>query len=230
MKPLAHVNRKSSKMIEREARVAPCAPKHSERARIPNRTAGWQFLLDGERADVPAAKEHINNERQEDKYQCIKAVCTLQGVTPDLLVHDGMCPFKAWAQKRHKQFYGGIKHWCVDEFRRPNHKFDCPCRRVAPAAKKKASRQDQHVMRGAVQLLHQTLQLIPEQPAPKLSSPGDEGNHLPLEQPQREHQRRCIAPKAPQCSSTGGDPGRPSRRSPLAALFSANAARPKGPP
>ncbi|CAK0850326.1 unnamed protein product [Prorocentrum cordatum] len=72
-KPLAQVNRKSFKMIEREARVAPRASKHSERARIPNRTGGWQFLLDGERADVLAAKEHINNECQEDKHQCAQA-------------------------------------------------------------------------------------------------------------------------------------------------------------
>ncbi|CAK0895051.1 unnamed protein product [Prorocentrum cordatum] len=136
-KPLAHVNRKSFKMIEREARVAPCASKHSERARIPNRAGGWQFLLDGGRADVLAAKEHINNECQEDKRQCIQAVCTLQGVRFDLFVYDGMCSFKAWAKKRHKQFYGSSKHWCVDEFHRPNHKCDCPCRRVTPAAKKR---------------------------------------------------------------------------------------------
>eukprot|EP00959_Pyramimonas_sp_CCMP1952_P165793 3465198-Pyramimonas_sp.AAC.1 len=92
-------------MIEREARVAPCASKHSERARIPNSTGGWQFLLDGKRADVLAAKERINNECQEGEHQCIQAVCTLQGVTPDILVRDGMCSFKAWANKRHKQFY-----------------------------------------------------------------------------------------------------------------------------
>jgi len=103
-------------------RSAKCAQKDKYRCTLPRRTGGWQFVVDAKTGNVVGAGEHINNECNEDKHAVLMKVMKQGKVNVNLLCHDDMCHFEAWAKKRHAEAYKKVRYWVIDHFHRKNHK------------------------------------------------------------------------------------------------------------
>jgi hypothetical protein len=126
------------KLYKEHERTSTCADKEKCRLHLPNRTSGWQFVLDPESRVCLGASEHLVNECLEDKVGLVCAVMTMPNVAPNLLIHDDACHFQNYVLKNFSAEFKGVKHYVVDRFHRHNHK----------CAKKKYTRSEDRRLKG----------------------------------------------------------------------------------
>jgi hypothetical protein len=108
-------------------RSCSCANKEKTHVALPNRTAGWQFVVDPESRRVLGAKEHLQNECVADKMSIVGDILQMENVEEcDGLVHDDNCTFeKAVAKSADppvKDVFKRIKYYVVDLLHIRNHK------------------------------------------------------------------------------------------------------------
>ena len=115
------VGRPRKKSIPDYVRSVGCAHKDRERATLPNRTGGWQFVCDARTGSVLAGYEHIDNERCIDKHLAIQGTKTMYKIKPASLTHDDNCTFEKWVKKNHPEDYKDVKDFVVDHFHKKNH-------------------------------------------------------------------------------------------------------------
>ena len=119
-------------------RSCSCARKDGHRLAMGGRTGGWQFVVDPNSRRVLAAKEHKNNENNDDKVAIIKKVLAMDNMNVDVLIHDDACHFEKYVKKRSYKFLLGVKYYVIDIFHMPNHK----------CSKRKWTRREKKRMRG----------------------------------------------------------------------------------
>jgi hypothetical protein len=130
--------RPRKRTIKEWERSATCASKNKERATIPNRTGGWQFVCDGHSGEVLVGYEHINNECNNDKHIAIQGAMSMYDIKPRGLVHDDNCTFEKWVSKRSTELrdkYKTVIDYVIDHFHKKNHK--CEKKAWTPAQKRR---------------------------------------------------------------------------------------------
>ena len=118
--------RPKKRKYKEHVRTSSCKHKDHHRLALPNRTAGWQFVLDAKKMEVLCAYEHITNETTADKVVAVKGAMDQDNVEATGLVHDDMCHFEQQVMKGKDKslqaYFKGIKHCIIDLFHLPNHK------------------------------------------------------------------------------------------------------------
>ena len=117
-------------------RTAQCSKKYFH-VSGPDRTGGWQFVVDPVSRRCLGATEHLNNECCEDKHRVVEAVMAMENVDANLIIHDDACTFESYVKKRRPATYSGVKHFIVDEFHRCNHTCCKKCLTRAEKARMK---------------------------------------------------------------------------------------------
>ena len=125
------------KLLQEHQRSCSCKAKDVQRLALPQRTAGWQFVLDPDSRRVLAAGEHLQNETNEDKTRLLEKVLKLPGMKVDLLLHDDACHFEKYVKRNNLEAFSDVKHYVVDAFHAPNHK--CSKRYWTGAVKKRCA-------------------------------------------------------------------------------------------
>ncbi|CAE7254735.1 unnamed protein product [Symbiodinium sp. CCMP2592] len=82
---------KPRKLIGDFTRTCSCKQKDAVRQVLPDRTAGWQFVLDPSSQRLLGACEHLVNERSSDKVRLLQAVLDMPNMKVDLIIHDDAC-------------------------------------------------------------------------------------------------------------------------------------------
>ena len=82
---------KPRKPIGDFTRTCSCKQKDAVRQVLPDRTAGWQFVLDPVSQRLLGACEHLVNERSSDKARLLQAVLAMPNMKVDLIIHDDAC-------------------------------------------------------------------------------------------------------------------------------------------
>ena len=103
-------------------RSCSCAHKNKVRLCLPQRTGGWQFVVDPVTKQCLGAKEHVQNETLSDKLDIVTDVLAMDKVDPTILIHDDMCHYEAYAKKHNAAAHSSVRTWVVDKFHRKNHK------------------------------------------------------------------------------------------------------------
>jgi hypothetical protein len=111
-----------AKKLKPHERSCSCARKDYVHCALPNRTAGWQFVVDPSSRRVLAAKEHKVNECNADKLDVVKDVLKMHYVNADVLIHDDACHFEPHAKKYASLDFQGIEYYMIDVLHQQNHK------------------------------------------------------------------------------------------------------------
>lgn len=114
--------RPRTKKYKQHERTATCANKEKAHVALPNRTAGWQFVLDPDSCKCCGASEHIQNECLPDKVEIVEDVLGMENVEPDILIHDDNCTFETHVRKNKRPKFRRIKYFVIDKFHRGNHR------------------------------------------------------------------------------------------------------------
>ena len=121
------------KFLKEHERSCSCRRKDCKRLALPQRTGGWQFVLDPDSRRILGDTEHLVNENMDDKVKVLTNVMKMNNVDVDLFIHDDVCHFESYIKKRRYSQFDSVKYYIVDVFHAPNHL--CSKRKWTPPEK-----------------------------------------------------------------------------------------------
>ena len=106
------------KFLKEHERSCSCRPKDCKWIAFPQRTGGWQIVLDPDSRRILGATEHLTNENMDDK---VKISHEMNNVDVNLLIHDDICHSESYIEKRPYSQFDSVKYFIVDVFHAPSH-------------------------------------------------------------------------------------------------------------